>query len=440
LKNCKFATIYLTQGGDLMNFKSYIRETAQSETLLINELSIKKVDEGSELYRFGFGQSPFLPPTHVIDELKNRAAHKEYQSVQGLPELRAAVASFHTEVDKVDYTADQVIVGPGSKMLIYMVMASFKKANVFLITPSWVSYEPQALLAGHPITRIKTSFENKWRLLPADLDKALSERENKECPSLIVLNYPGNPDGLTYSPDELKALADVARKHNLLIISDEIYGLLNHKGEHLSIARFYPEGTIVTAGISKWCGAGGWRLGVALFPQKSPIQDAMVGIASETYSCISSPVAYAAIEAYKYDDRIKAYLDAQRRILAHLGQWIAKELSSAGVSVCSPEGGFYVNPDFTPFKDKLKARGISNSQELCAALLEETQVVLLPGLAFGYDDINFVTRLAYVHFEGATLINGILDGSITIDDNFLKDHTPNVYKGINALSKWVRSL
>ncbi|RAP39191.1 aminotransferase [Candidatus Marinamargulisbacteria bacterium SCGC AAA071-K20] len=423
-----------------MNLSPFIRETAKSETLLINELSLKKVSEGETLYRFGFGQSPFLPPLHVIDGVKLRAHHKEYQSVQGLTELREAVATFHTEVDELDYSADQVVIGPGSKMLIYAVMASFKKANVFLVTPSWVSYEPQAILAGHPIYRINTSFENKWRLLPADLEKALSERENKEHPSLMILNYPGNPDGLTYSPEELKAIADVARKHNLLIISDEIYGLLNHKCEHHSIAKFYPEATIVTAGLSKWCGAGGWRLGVALFPKKSLIQNAVIGVASETYSCVSAPIAYAAIEAYNYDDRIKKYLTVQRQILSHLGNWIADELSTAGVSVCKPEGGFYVNPDFTPLKEKLSSRGITNSQNLCAALLDDINVVLLPGLAFGYADDNLVTRLAYVDFDGATILDGMLNGSIIVNESFIKEHTPKVHQGITALANWVRSL
>ena len=142
-------------------------------------------------------------------------------------------------------------------MLIYAIMAAFKKANIFLVTPSWVSYEPQARLAGHTVYRIHTTFENKWRLLPDQLEKALDGVKDKEYPSILVLNYPGNPDGLTYKKEKLEELATVLKKHNVIVISDEIYGLLNHKGEHCSIAKFY-KNTIVTTGLSKWAGAGGW--------------------------------------------------------------------------------------------------------------------------------------------------------------------------------------
>lgn len=423
-----------------MNINKFIRETAQSETLLINEVSAKKAAEGQTVYRFGFGQSPFLPPKHVIDELKKHAHHKEYQSVQGLDALRSAVANFHTTVDQVSYDKDQVVVGPGSKLLIYAVMATFSKADVFLVTPSWVSYEPQAILARHQVTRIETTYETKWRLLPGQLDEALSNKKDPGIPSIIVLNYPGNPDGLTYSQDELKALAEVARKHNLIIISDEIYGLLNHKGEHHSIARYYPEGTIVTSGLSKWCGAGGWRIGVALFPKNSPIKNAVIGVASETYSCVAAPVAYAAIQAYQYDQRIKDYLSTQRKILTHLGNWIADELSSVGIQVYHPEGGFYVNPDFTPLKVKLLAKGINNSKELCEALLRDTNVVLLPGLAFGYKEDNLVARLAYVDFDGARLLDEVLEGKTELNDTFIEKETPQIFKGITALKNWAKNL
>jgi aspartate aminotransferase len=137
----------------------------------------------------------------------------------------------------------------------------------------------------------------------------------------MVFNYPGNPDGLTYTESELTALTTVFRKYNILVISDEIYGLLNHQGNHVSLARFYPEGTIITTGLSKWCGAGGWRLGVALLPTtiEEKLKKTMIGIASETYSCASTPVQYAAIDAYQIGPDVEAYLAHQRRILNRVG-------------------------------------------------------------------------------------------------------------------------
>ena len=123
-------------------------------------------------------------------------------AIQGLPELREAIASFHSSLlQQTRFTADQVIIGSGSKILLYSVMMAFKKADVFLITPSWVSYEPQANLLGHNVIRIQTNYENRWRLTPELLEDAVQNRSDAQ--RLMVINYPGNPDGLTYSNAEL---------------------------------------------------------------------------------------------------------------------------------------------------------------------------------------------------------------------------------------------
>jgi aspartate aminotransferase len=313
----------------------YVKQSQESETLLIHELSRLKANKGEDIIRFGFGQSPFLPVPSALEELKNRVEHKEYVSVQGLEELRDAVAKFHNHYDQINVTSDNILIAPGSKILIYSIIASFNDADVFLVTPSWVSYEPQANLAKLPVTRIQTNFENRWRLLPSELERACEQRENKERPIVMVFNYPGNPDGLTYTQEELEALTVVFRKYNILVISDEIYGLLNHQGNHTSLARFYPEGTIVTSGLSKWCGAGGWRLGVALLPTSldDKLKKTMIGIASETYSCASTPVQYAAIKAYQIGSEVENYLAHQRRILQLCGAYVWKTLSKAGVNV-----------------------------------------------------------------------------------------------------------
>ena len=417
---------------------STLREAEQSETLFINDFSKKKEAKGEKVYKFGFGQSPFFPPQHIIDVVKQQAHRKEYMSVQGLHELRVAVANFHKEVDNIDTDPDYVLIGPGSKMLIYTVMAAFKKADVFLITPSWVSYEPQAKLSGHPVTRIHTTFENRWRLTPEDLEVACKTRKQNEGPIILVLNYPGNPDGLSYSREELKALSVVFKKYGVLVISDEIYGLLNHTDDHVSLATEYPEGTIVTTGLSKWCGAGGWRLGVALVPKAfgKEFMDCVIGIASETYSTAAAPIQLAAIEAYNYDSRVKNFLTAQRAILEGLGQEITTRLIKAGVNVHRPQGAFYINPDFSPLRDKLAKKGVTNSAQLCEALLKNVSVALLPGDAFGYPEGNLVTRLAYVDFDGTAALNAY-ETSKKVDNAFLNAQCGKVLEGIDALINWI---
>lgn len=423
------------------DYSSYLRQAEHSETLFINELSCKKEEEGHVIFKFGFGQSPFLPPAHVIQSLKDHAHHKEYINVQGLPKLRSAIAAFHSEVDGLSLTPEQILVAPGSKILIFAVMAAFTQADVFLITPSWVSYEPQARFLGHDITRIHTTYDSRWRVTPEQIQAACDARKDKNRPIIMILNYPGNPDGLTYSETELQHIATVSRKNNILVVSDEIYGLLNHKGNHVSLARFYPEGTIVTTGLSKWCGAGGWRLGVAIVPKEllGSFMDCVIGIASETYSSAPAPVQYAAIDAYNYDDRIKEFVERQRQLLSFIGTYAAQRLTKAGIQVHEPEGAFYLTPDFSPIKKALLSKGIKTNAELCETIMTECCVAILPGHAFGYDEDHMVARLSYVDFNGTAALEALKNGE-KLDASFLTTYCPKVEKGIEALAQWIEAL
>src|SRR5690606_20032185 len=116
----------------------------------------------------------------------------------------------------------------------------------------WASYVPQAQMLGKRISLLHTSFEDKWHISANRLRQLLEGEQDLYRPRILVLNYPGNPDGLTYTADELKEIAQVAREYEIILLSDEIYGQLHHKGSHVSVARYYPEGTIVSSGLSKW--------------------------------------------------------------------------------------------------------------------------------------------------------------------------------------------
>ena len=121
-----------------------------------------------------------------------------------------------------------------------------------------------------------------------------------ERPRIVIVNYPANPTGATYTIKRLKKIAEIAKKYNVILLSDEIYGELHHQGRHVSVARFYPEGTIVSSGLSKWCGAGGWRLGMFMFPSDLRwLLDAMAVVASETYTSTSAPIQFASITAFE---------------------------------------------------------------------------------------------------------------------------------------------
>ena len=381
---------------------------AKSGTLSLNERSNRLERAGQRLYRFGFGESPFPPPLRVQAALQAVSHRKDYTAVAGLPELREKIAAFHSEVDGRPVAAAQVLVAPGSKPLLYNVMRVFQGAQVFVPAPCWVSYAPQARIAGHEVIAVPTAYEARWRVDPAVLDALLERRGTAQQDKLLVLNYPGNPDGLSYSRAELLALAEVLRRHRLWVIADEIYGLLHHRGAHVSLAGIYPERTLVTTGLSKWCGAGGWRLGALMLPPQAPpaLHAALVGLASETYSCAAAPIQAAALTAYELDAELQAQLADQRRILAAIGTLIHHKLQRAGLRVHPPQGGFYLLLDFRAFADGLARRGITSDGELCDGLLREVGVALLPGTAFGMAADALTARLAYVDFDGQAALDG----------------------------------
>jgi len=406
------------------------KQIEESQTLLINTQSKDLALQNQEIIKFGFGQSPFMPPTVVIEALKNAVNHKEYTSVQGDLDLRRNISKFHKDHNGLEVSPDNILIAPGSKILIFNILMSFKEADVFIATPSWVSYAPQAKLAGHNIIKLNTSFEERWRLSPITIIDAAKNKKNKV--SIMIINYPGNPDGLTYSEDELKELAKIAKELNILVISDEIYGLLDHNHEHKSFANYYPERTITTTGLSKWCGAGGWRFGAAfLYENIEPeFKQALIGIGSETYSCAPTPVQMAAKVAYQNYDASVPYLRKQTNILKQIGNYCTEQLNAYEILVHAPDGGFYLFPDFSALKKKLHANGIKTSNELCQQLLKDTGVALLPASAFGFDQNYLAARLAYVDFKD-------LKKGSAFD---VKVNCPNVIKGIDKLCEWISNL
>ncbi len=420
-----------------MNLNLNVRRLGQSATLAINERCAQLRREGHEIYRFGLGQSPFPVPDCVVQELRSHAHEKDYLAVKGLRELRDAVADFHRRRDGIDCDGDDVMVGPGSKELMFILQLVYY-GELVIPTPSWVSYAPQAHIIGRTIHWVQTRFEDSWRITPAQLE-ALCEADPKR-PRLLILNYPDNPSGESYESDELKALAKVARRYKVLILSDEIYGEVHHRGQHVSMARYYPEGTIVSSGLSKWCGAGGWRLGTFTFPRALHwLLDAMAVVASETYTSTSAPIKYAAVRAFEGGLEIERYLSQSRRILRTLGKALYQRIDKSGARIARPRGGFYLFPDLTPFAESLRERGIQTSRQLCERLLEETGVAMLPGSDFGRPDDEFTTRMAFVDFDGARALVAAeeVPADARLDQAFLTTHCGRVLKGVDLFCEWL---
>ncbi|UCF35037.1 MAG: aminotransferase class I/II-fold pyridoxal phosphate-dependent enzyme [Phycisphaerales bacterium] len=418
-----------------------IRGLGQSATLGIKDKCRRLIAEGRTVYDFGLGQSPFPVPARVVEALRLAATEKDYLPVKGLPALREAIADFHRQKDQIDAHPDRVIVGPGSKELMFLLQIVFY-GEILIPTPCWVSYLPQAQIIGRRVGLLPTTFEDGWKMTPEHLERSVEGVGDDYRPRLLVLNYPSNPTGLSYTADELRELAEVARRFQMVVLSDEIYGQLHHEGQHVSLGQFYPEGTIISSGLSKWCGAGGWRLGTFVFPPDLDwLVDAMAAVASETYTSVSAPIQHAAVHAFRGGIAIERYLWHARRILRELGGRCAETLTQAGLRVLPPVGAFYLFLDFAPLAERLAERGIRNGAQLCDRLLSEAGVALLPGGAFAQSPGELTARLAYVNFDGARALaaseNIPLDQELPSD--FLERWCESTIHGAQRIAEWIDS-
>jgi len=417
-----------------------VRGIQPSATLRINELSNQLRAEGRDIVKLGLGQSPFPVPERVVDALREHAHEKDYLPVKGLKALREAIAGYINRSERMRCTWEDVLIGPGSKELLFMLQLAYY-GDLLIPRPSWVSYAPQARIIGRSVHWLPTHAENNWQLTAEELD--IICRDDPSRPRILILNYPSNPTGCTYTDDQLLAIANVARKYKLILLSDEIYGEVHFEGKHKSIARYYPEGTIISTGLSKWAGAGGWRLGTFIFPPElRPLQDAMAIIASETYTATSAPIQHAAITAFTGGDDLEEYLKQSRRVLKAVGEYLHRRLMSMGAVVQKPEGAFYLFPDFSGFRDALARRDIKTSQALCQSLLEDTGVAILPPSAFGFAPDHLAARLAFVDFDGAEALKlaGEAYADCELEDDFVNQACPRLVKAMDRMEQWLTGL
>jgi aspartate aminotransferase len=417
-----------------------VRGIQPSATLRINETSNQLRAEGRDIIKLGLGQSPFPVPERVVQALRNHAHEKDYLPVKGLKTLREAISRYINRRERMRSTWEDVLIGPGSKELLFMLQLAYY-GDLLIPRPSWVSYAPQARIIGRSVHWLPTHGENNWQLTAEELDIVC--RDDPSRPRILILNYPSNPTGCTYTEDQLLAIAHVARKYNIILLSDEIYGEVHFEGRHKSIARYYPEGTIISTGLSKWAGAGGWRLGTFIFPTElRPLQDAMAIIASETYTATSAPIQYAAIAAFDGGPDLDEYLKQSRRVLKVIGEYLHRRLAAIGAVVQKPEGAFYLFPDFSDFRDALANRDIKTSQALCQSLLEKTGVAILPASDFGFAPDHMGARLAFVDFDGAAALDlaGNQYAEKALDDTFVAQACPRLVTAMDKIAAWLEEL
>tara|TARA_B100001939_G_scaffold165060_1_gene142325 strand:- start:3946 stop:5175 length:1230 start_codon:yes stop_codon:yes gene_type:complete len=406
--------------------KEIVQNLEPSSTLKINELSKKLELEGKKIFRFGFGQSPFQVPDDIVEELKKNAHKNTYLPMQGLEDLRKVVAKYTSKKKNYDYSPENVIIGPGSKELMFLLHVLFD-GEIILPAPSWVSYAPQAILGRNKVTILQTTRENNWFPTGLELEKLILKDRKKNY--LLFLNSPNNPSGQVCK--NLKEISVLTEKYNLIVLSDEIYSELSFDNNFQSISQFCPDKTIISNGLSKWCGAGGWRLGYFVLPDSlNKIKDKLNVLASETFSAVSAPIQYAAIVAYKNNHN--EYINNSKKILSAVGNYVYKNLKSNKVLINKPEGGFYLMPEFlnTTFKSSI---------EMCDNILKETGVALLPGSDFGFNKDKMLARLSFTDFNGMEFMNN-LNLETKIDDDLIKKLAPKITEGVKRLKNWSDSL
>jgi len=406
-------------------FKKIVKNLEPSSTLKINEISKELEDSGKEIFKFGFGQSPFEIPTNIVSALKDNANHNIYLPMQGMKKLREVIAKHVSKKKTYEYTSENIIIGPGTKELMFLLQILFD-GEILLPAPSWVSYYPQATLGRNKVHWIQTKRENNWFPTAEDIEEVVSK--NKETNYLLFLNSPNNPSGLICN--NLEEISSIVKKYNIFILSDEIYSELTFESSFKSISNFCPEKTIISDGLSKWCAAGGWRLGYFVIPKNlNLLMEKIKVLASETFSSVSAPIQYAAITAYNSDQ--SEYLKKARTILKGVGNYIYEILKSNNTIVNKPDGGFYLMPEFVN-------KNFSNSCEMCNDILVKTGVALLPGTDFGLPPEKMIARLSFTDFDGKKFMQN-LKNNTKVNENLLQKFAPKIVEGTKRLKGWVES-
>jgi aspartate aminotransferase len=351
------------------------------------DLAQKLEREGKEILHFELGEPDFDTPSNIVnvacDALKS--GHTHYTSSMGLYDLRkvAQKATFCSRGFLPNI--EQVLVAPGANSIIYLAIKCLVNPSeeVIVPDPGFPTYYSAIKACGAKPVTVKLKEENQFRLDPNDLENAITNKTR-----LIILNTPSNPTGSVMLPDEIKQVAEIVRKHDVYLLSDEIYGRLIFNNEKLFLSPSYidhcKERTIILNGFSKAFAMTGWRLGVAIGPEE--VIEKMGLLVSTIVSCVPPFIQKAGIEAITGDQsaliKMKNEYDKRRRILVDGLNTID------GISCIEPEGAIYAFPN-------IKRTGM-NSNEFANFVLEKAGIALLPGNNFGEAGEGFV-RICYVN-------------------------------------------
>lgn len=361
---------------------------ATSPTLAINEQLQARHAAGESVLHLGFGEAGLPVLGDVARCLAASARRSGYAPVAGTAAARRAAAGYFTRRG-LPTDADQVVYAPGSKALLYSLIACLP-GDLVLPGPSWVSYEAQATLAGKRVLRVPIPDGAGGVPDPDLLDDALRRaRRQGGDPGILLLTIPDNPTGTVAGPELVRRVCAVAEAHDLAIVSDEIYrDLCYDPHEHTSPSHFAPDRCYVTTGLSKSMALGGWRIGCARLPATEAgerVGRAVIGLASEVWSSLAQPMLDVAAHVYDEPVEVVTHVAASRSLHQVVATAVHRAFVDAGARCRPPRAAFYVYPDLGTQREVLGRRGITTGAELAQHLMAEHGVGVLAGEAFGDD-------------------------------------------------------
>ncbi len=362
------------------------RNISPSPTLAVDAKAKALQAAGEDVCGFAAGEPDFDTPEHIKEACAAalRSGKTKYAPTPGIPALRDAIAAKYAEDYGLKVSAGQVIVSPGGKFSCYLAILAVCSPGdeVIIPAPYWVSYPEMVKLSGATPVCVLADDTTGFKLTPAQLEAAITPRTR-----LLILNSPSNPTGALYTKAEMEAIIAVALKHNLYVMSDEIYEHLLYDGAvHVSPATFSKEAadrTIIVSGFSKTYSMTGWRLGTTVAP--APIAKAIAELQSQMTSNATTFAQFGALAALTEKAKTRAALDQMLVAFDRRRRFLHAELNKIdGIKCLLAEGAFYLFPNISSF-------GLS-SEEFCTRLLDTQKVAAVHGSAFGAEGY---LRLSY---------------------------------------------
>ncbi len=384
-----------------MYISDKVRAVSPSSTLAIDSKFKQMKADGIDVVGFGTGEPDFDTPDYIkkaaIEAMQS--GKTKYTPAAGTMDLRKAVCEKFLKENGLSYEPNQIIISNGAKhSLVNTFMAILNPGDEVIIpAPFWVSYPEMVKIAdGVPVV-IETKEEDEFKFTAEEFEKAITPKTRA-----LVLNSPSNPTGMVYTEEELRAIADVAVKHEIYVVSDEIYEHLIYEGKHVSIASFndkIKDLTIIINGVSKTYAMTGWRIGYsASHPEIAKAMANLQSHATSNPNSIAQAATVAALSGGK--EEIAIMKDAFRQRRDYMVERINK---IPGISCRQPHGAFYVLMNISQLKGKtICGKLIQTSDDFADALLDKARVALVPCSGFGADD--------FVRWSYATSMENIKEG------------------------------